>query len=107
MKTLVSSWLLLSSAVALTLSIVVFSKAADTSSPAEDGTPPASRPALRGPRALGPFTIFDTNHDGVISADEIAHAAAALRKLDKNGDGKLTPDELRPPGSPPPPPPEE
>jgi hypothetical protein len=39
---------------------------------------------------------LDANHDGVIDADEIANAPAALKKLDKNGDGKLTPDELRP-----------
>jgi Ca2+-binding EF-hand superfamily protein len=40
--------------------------------------------------------VLDANHDGVIDADEIANAPAALKKLDKNGDGKLTPDELRP-----------
>lgn len=39
---------------------------------------------------------LDANHDGVIDADEIANASAALKKLDKNGDGKLTQDELRP-----------
>jgi hypothetical protein len=39
---------------------------------------------------------LDANHDGVIDASEIANASAALKKLDKNGDGKLTPDELRP-----------
>jgi hypothetical protein len=39
---------------------------------------------------------LDANHDGVIDADEIANAPAALKKLDKNGDGKLTMDELRP-----------
>jgi hypothetical protein len=40
---------------------------------------------------------LDTNGDGVISADEIANASASLLKLDKNSDGKLTQDELRPP----------
>ena len=39
---------------------------------------------------------LDANNDGVISAEEINNAPAALRKLDKNGDGKLTEDELRP-----------
>jgi len=39
---------------------------------------------------------MDVNSDGVISADEMAQAPAALRKLDKNGDGKLTEDEVRP-----------
>jgi len=102
MKTLVSSWLLLSSALALVLSVVVFSRAADTPSAGGQNNG-STRPALRGPRALGPFTLFDTNHDGVISADEIANASAALLKLDQNDDGELTPDELRPPGLPPPP----
>jgi hypothetical protein len=40
------------------------------------------------------------NHDGVIDADEIANAPAALRTLDKNGDGKLTPDEFAGPRPP-------
>jgi hypothetical protein len=40
---------------------------------------------------------LDTNHDGVIDEAEIANASAALKALDKNGDGKLTPDELIPP----------
>jgi hypothetical protein len=43
------------------------------------------------------FAALDVNHDGVIDETEINQAADALRKLDKNGDGKLTPDELRPP----------
>ena len=37
---------------------------------------------------------LDVNHDGVIDADEIANASAELKTLDKNGDGKLTPDEF-------------
>ena len=40
---------------------------------------------------------LDANHDGVIDESEIENAPAALRALDKNGDGKLTFDELRPP----------
>lgn len=40
---------------------------------------------------------LDANHDGVISADEIANAPAALKTLDKNGDGQLTKDEYLPP----------
>jgi hypothetical protein len=39
---------------------------------------------------------LDVNHDHVIDADEIANAPAALKALDKNGDGKLTEDEIRP-----------
>lgn len=41
-------------------------------------------------------TALDANGDGVIDATEIANASAALKKLDKNGDGKLTEDEYRP-----------
>lgn len=41
-------------------------------------------------------TALDANGDGVIDAKEIANASAALKKLDKNGDGKLTEDEYRP-----------
>src|SRR6185436_13839978 len=44
------------------------------------------------------FAALDANHDGEIDATEINNAPAALRKLDKNGDGKLTRDELRPAG---------
>jgi hypothetical protein len=53
--------------------------------------------------------VLDANGDGIIDADEIANAPAALKKLDKNGDGQLTPDEYMPPppegtNAPPPPP---
>ena len=39
------------------------------------------------------LNAIDTNQDGVISAAELADSRAQLRKLDKNGDGKLTRDE--------------
>ncbi|MBC8097453.1 MAG: hypothetical protein H7Y43_16735 [Akkermansiaceae bacterium] len=42
------------------------------------------------------MAALDANHDGVIDATEIDNAPAALRKLDKNGDGQLTREELRP-----------
>jgi Ca2+-binding EF-hand superfamily protein len=42
------------------------------------------------------FAALDANHDNVISAEEIDNAPAALLTLDKNHDGKLTEDELRP-----------
>lgn len=69
-------------------------------------------PGRLGPRGHRPppsplIAALDANHDGVISADEIANAAANLLTLDKNGDGKLTVDELCPPrpaDAPPPPP---
>jgi len=43
------------------------------------------------------IAALDANHDGVIDETEIANASTALKTLDKNGDGKLTMDELRPP----------
>jgi hypothetical protein len=42
--------------------------------------------------ALSPRT-FDANHDGIVSADEIANAGAALRGMDRNGDGRLTAED--------------
>lgn len=39
---------------------------------------------------------LDADGNAEISDTEIMHSAAALIKLDKNKDGKLTPDELRP-----------
>lgn len=41
---------------------------------------------------------LDTDGDGTISEKELANAAVALKALDKNKDGKLTDDELRPEG---------
>jgi Ca2+-binding EF-hand superfamily protein len=48
------------------------------------------------PRQDPLMAALDANHDGVISADELAHASEALKTLDKNSDGQLTPDEYRP-----------
>ncbi len=41
-------------------------------------------------------TALDANGDGVIDAKELANAVAVLKRLDKNGDGRLTDDEFRP-----------
>ncbi len=56
---------------------------------------PRGGPGMR-PHHQPPAFIkaLDANADGVIDADEIANAAAALTALDKNGDGKLIPEEL-------------
>ena len=43
-----------------------------------------------------PFSIFDSNRDGVVSAEEINAASSVLRRFDRNGDGRLSGDELRP-----------
>jgi Ca2+-binding EF-hand superfamily protein len=46
------------------------------------------------------IAALDTDKDGTISAEELENAVKSLKTLDKNDDGKLTPDELRPPGGP-------
>lgn len=72
--------------------------------PNEQGPGPREGgPAGPGPRRLPPpplFVVLDANHDGIIDETEIANASVALRTLDKNGDGKLTRDELAPPRPP-------
>jgi Ca2+-binding EF-hand superfamily protein len=45
--------------------------------------------------------VLDANHDGIIAAAEIANAPAALKQLDRNGDGKLTRDEYEAVAAPP------
>jgi Ca2+-binding EF-hand superfamily protein len=45
--------------------------------------------------------LFDVDEDGLISEEEIAAASTALQTVDANDDGKITADELRPPGPPP------
>ncbi len=74
-------FMLLSLAVVIALSLLSNAKAQ---------RPEGRRPVMPVQAAL------DTDTDGVISSAEIAQAPAALRKLDKNGDGKLTEDEVRP-----------
>jgi hypothetical protein len=48
--------------------------------------------------------VLDIDHDGIISAEEIAGATVAMKALDKNKDGKLMPSEfaLPKPNNPPP-----
>ncbi len=89
-----------------------------TAQDAGDSSPNRDRPPRREEGASGPgrdgqrpmmplIAALDANHDGVIDADEIKNAAAALAKLDKDGDGRLTREEFlgRPPGRPDGPPP--
>ena len=46
------------------------------------------------PNAL--FDALDTNHDGILSADEMANASTALKALLKNGSTELRREDLRP-----------
>jgi len=47
------------------------------------------------PRKGNPLmSVLDADKDGVLSANEIENAGTALKSLDKNGDGKLTRDEM-------------
>lgn len=62
-------------------------------------TPPVSRrppvTSMQTPTAVVWITL-DANRDGELSAEEIENATAALKRLDRNGDGKLERSELVP-----------
>jgi hypothetical protein len=78
-----------------TLTLLALGASALVASAQDDG----ARPPMHGhrPPPLPLVTALDTNHDGVIDSNEIATASAALKTLDKNGDGQLTADEYLPP----------
>jgi len=75
-----------------------------------EGTPEQGADRFKGPgkgkgpghgmRRRGPppplIVALDADKDRVISAEEIENASEALKSLDKNGDGQLTREELRP-----------
>lgn len=68
------------------------------------GQPPPGGPGEphhHGPPPSPLFDALDTNHDGVISADEIAKASDSLKALLKPGANQLTREDVRP--LPPPP----
>lgn len=75
--------------------------AQDGGNPPQGERPPRREgpggPGGEGRRPVPPLmNALDANHDGTIDETEIANASTALKKLDKNGDGKITPDEIRP-----------
>src|SRR2546423_1267540 len=85
---------------------LIFSAAAFTATAQAPADPPQGGP--RGPRGGSdgdrphppspPISgALDANPDGVIDETKTANAAQALKSLDKNGDGKLTMEELMPP----------
>ncbi|WP_298863519.1 hypothetical protein [uncultured Gimesia sp.] len=55
---------------------------------------PSGRPDMM--KMFPIIVALDANKDGEISKEEIENATAALQKLDKDKNGKLTEDELRP-----------
>ncbi len=67
---------------------------AQTPSPGPQG-PPDGPPPHHGPPPSPLFDALDTNHDGVLSAEEIANAPAALAKL-AGTSGQITRESLRP-----------
>lgn len=85
----------------MTLAIVAVLGAFALAASAQDNTPPGEGRQQRGPgmgqgqRPPLPAVVraLDANHDGVIDATEIENASAALKTLDKDGDGKLTMQE--------------
>jgi hypothetical protein len=66
--------------------------------PGQPGPGGPGGPGRGGRRPMPPIVaVLDANHDGVIDSQEIDNAPAALRKLDRNGDGQLQIEELMPP----------
>jgi Ca2+-binding EF-hand superfamily protein len=48
-----------------------------------------------GPGMVDPLVAaLDVNHDGMLTNDELGGAPAVLRKFDKNGDGRVTFEEI-------------
>jgi EF hand len=91
--------------IAIALAVLALGASAFVASAQDNNTPPpgggpddqGGHGGMMGHRPPSPLMMaLDANHDGVIDAAEIANAPAALKTLDKNGDGKLTQDELRP-----------
>lgn len=62
--------------------------------PGKPGRPGQGAFPPGGPPRGGLFAAFDTDHDGKLSASEISGAADVLKKLDTNGDGEVTLNEL-------------
>jgi len=78
--------------------------------PRPEGNPPRRPDGAPGglpgapPPGAGLFAALDTDRNGELSTAEIVASGTTLLKLDRNSDGKLTPDEIfaGPPGGPPP-----
>ena len=82
-----------------TIAMVALATAATAQPP--EGGPPDRGPG--GPPRDPLRAALDTDGDHELSADEIKNAAAAIAKLDRNGDGRIDNEEFRPPRPPGPP----
>src|ERR1700745_4185114 len=71
---------------------IAFLLVLSVSAPAQEG---GRGPGRGRPGSLA-FTALDANRDGILDDAEIAAAPTALAKLDKDGDGRITSDEVRP-----------
>lgn len=77
--------------------------APETSRPNSAGTPGRpGEPGMTGMPGMGPpggglIAALDKDRNGELSAEEINSASDALKKLDRDGDGKLTQREFMPP----------
>ena len=62
----------------------------------QGGGPDDQRGGPRGQGVVMPIiAAIDLNKDGILENTEIEQARQSLKKLDTNGDGKITPDEYR------------
>lgn len=68
-----------------------------------DGPPPGDGPGGKHHHPPAIIQALDANHDGIISAAEIANASKALLTLDKKGTGTVTLEEALGPRPGPPP----
>lgn len=93
----------------VTLAVTLMSTAATGQESSNGDGPPGRFPAIRQLQGNGrpdfpalmaqrnPLMMaLDADKDGIISASEVENASKALAKLDKDGDGALSPEELRP-----------
>lgn len=67
---------------------------------AEEARPPVP-PRDERPPPPPVIAALDADRDGTVSAGEMENAPDSLKRLDKNGDGELSPEELHPHGPPP------